>query len=83
MKAMKTKIILIFLIIAALSMGCAQKIQKVKTNKPVNQPEIPPATNKIKQNNLTEIEQNLNNTIENVDQLLSQLNEIENITFNV
>ncbi len=81
---MKLRIaVLIMLVIAAFSMGCAQKkISPVKQT-PAPTPAANPTANPNASSNLTQLEKTLNSTLVNVDQMLKQLNEIDNVSFTV
>ncbi len=80
---MKLRIaVLIMLVIAAFSMGCAQKkISPVKQTS--STPAANPTANPNASSNLTQLEKTLNSTLVNVDQMLKQLNEIDNVSFTV
>ncbi len=79
--------VLLMLVIAAFSMGCAQKNIKAPAQSPAPSSSSPtpsqtPAT-PSPNSNVTQLEKTLNTTLENVDQLLNQLNDINNISFTV
>ena len=75
--------ILIALVVAAFSMGCAQKAQEGKVPTPTNTPTSTQTPKPVTSTNVTQLEKKINSTLENVNQLLEQLNDINNISFTV
>ena len=75
--------ILIALVVAAFSMGCAQKAQEGKVPTPANTPTSTQTPKPTTSTNVTQLEKKINSTLENVNQLLDQLNDINNISFTV
>ena len=82
---LKTKLALLLalLAVASLSMGCMQQktAQNLKTPKPSATSTTTAKTTSTA--NVTQLEKDINTTLDNVNQLLNQLNDIGNINFTV
>ena len=82
---LKTKLALLLalLAVASLSMGCMQQktTQNLKAPKPTATATTAAKTTSAA--NVTQLEKDINTTLDNVNQLLNQLNDIENINFTV
>ena len=82
--SLKIAILIALVAVAAFSMGCAQKAQEGKVPTPANTPTSSTQTPKpVTSTNVTQLEKKINSTLENVNQLLEQLNDINNISFTV
>jgi len=80
----KLALLLALLVVASLSMGCMQ--QKTTQNLKTSKTPTTTATTTAKTTpaaNVTQLEKDINATLDNVNQLLNQLNDIGNINFTV
>ncbi len=81
--SLKIAILIALVAVAAFSMGCAQKAQEGKVPTPANTPTSTQTPKPATSTNVTQLEKKINSTLENVNQLLDQLNDINNISFTV